>query len=259
MMTKIIILFSPLFIFCQNVDMYLSLIYEGKTGGLDVRINELISKYPNDPGVMFLKAITTVEGNEAIDEYNEIIKKFPSSKYAIESSVKIGEFLYSRGLYSQAAKQLRLIPRVYPRYPEIEKVVNLMSSSFLAIGENDSLQYYLGIYQSMFPNLNFDKYKIEKRDLTIVNDKNLNVKASPSRPYIIQIGAFGNIQNANRLKLQVKQIGYNVKIRPVKTNGRNYNAVRIFSYKSKSEAEKVGKIIKNKLGVDYRVLYRPLN
>ena len=92
-MTKIVILFSPLFIFCQNVDMYLSLIYEGKTGGLDVRINELISKYPNDPGVMFLKAITTVEGDEAIDEYNQIIKKFPSSKYAIESSVKIGEFL----------------------------------------------------------------------------------------------------------------------------------------------------------------------
>ena len=134
-----------------------------------------------------------------------------------------------------------------------------MSSSFLAIGENDSLQYYLGIYQSMFPNLSFDKYKIEKKHLTIANDKNLNVKASPSRPYIIQIGAFGNIQNANRLKLQVKQIGYNVKIMPVKTNGRNYNAVRIFSYKSKSEAEKVGKIIKNKLGVDYRVLYRPLN
>jgi hypothetical protein len=259
MMTKIVLLFFPFFIFCQNVDMYLSLIYEGKTGGLDVRIKELISKYPNDPGVMFLKAITTVEGNKAIDEYNEIIKKFPTSKYAIESSVKIGEFLYSKGLYSQAAKQLRLIPRVYPRYPEIEKVVNLMSSSFLAIGEDDSLKYYLGIYQSMFPNLSFENVTIEKNYSTTINDPNLNLKASPSSPYIIQIGAFGNIQNANRLKLQVKQIGYNVKIMPVKTNGRNYSAVRIFSYKSKSEAEKVGKIIKNKLGVDYRVLYRPLN
>ena len=39
----------------------------------------------------------------------------------------------------------------------------------------------------------------------------------------------------------MKQIGYNVKIVPIKTNGRNYNAVRIFSYKSKSEAEKVEK------------------
>ena len=96
MMTKITFLFFPFFIFCQNVDLYLSLVYEGKTSGLDVRIKELISKYPNDPGVMFLKAITTVEGNKAIDEYNDIIKKFPSSKYAIESSVKIGEFLYSK-------------------------------------------------------------------------------------------------------------------------------------------------------------------
>ena len=154
-MIKIALFSLPFLIFCQNVDMYLSLIYEGKTSGLDVRIKELISKYPNDPGVMFLKAITNVEGNKAVNEYNDIIKKFPSSKYAIESSVKIGEFLYSKGLYSQAAKQLRLIPRAYPRYPEIEKVVNLMSSSFLATGEDDSLKYYLGIYQSMFPNLSF--------------------------------------------------------------------------------------------------------
>lgn len=258
MLIKIIFFIIPCLVICQNVDMYLSLIYEGKTGGLDTRIKELISKYPNDPGVMFLKAITTTEGTKAIETYNDIIKKFPSSKYAVESSVRIGEFLYSKGLYSQAARQLCLIPRAYPRYPDIEKVVNLMSSSFLAIGQEDSLQYYLGIYQSMFPNLNFDDYKVIK-EKSIISDNNMNIKASPSKPYIIQIGAFGDIQNANRLKLQVKQIGYNVKIMPIKTNGRNYNAVRIFSYKSKSEAEKVGKLIKNKLGIDYRVLYRPLD
>lgn len=239
--------------------MYLSLIYEGKTRGLDVRIKELISKYPNDPGVLYLKALTTIDGKKAIEDYNDIIKKFPSSKYAVESSVKIGEFLYSKGLYSQAAKQLCLIPRAYPRYPDIEKVVNLMSSSFLATGQNDSLQYYLGIYQSMFPHLSFDNLKIREKSEIISKNKGTNLKASPLKPYVIQIGAFGNIENANRLKLQMKQIGYNVKIVPIKTNGRNYNAVRIFSYKSKSEAEKVGKVIKTKLGVDYRVMYRPMN
>ena len=59
------------------------------------------------------------------------------------------------------------------------------------------------------------------------------------------------------MKLQVAQIGYDVKIVPVETNGRTFNAVRVVSYKSKSQAEKVGKVIKKKLGVEYRVLYRP--
>jgi len=33
-----------------------------------------------------------------------------------------------------------------------------MVSSFLAIGEEDSLRYYVSIYQSMFPNLDVEEY-----------------------------------------------------------------------------------------------------
>ena len=203
-----------------------------------------------------IKAETLVNEISEIPN-NNIIEKFPSSNYAVESSVKIGEFLYSKGLYSQAAQQLRLIPRLYPRYPDIERVVNLMSSSFLAIGAEDSLKYYLGIYQSMFPNIIFDEYEISKKRENINLAQKLTLESTPIKPYVIQIGAFGNIQNAKRLKLQVAQIGYNVYIVPIETNGRTFHAVRVLSFKTKSKAEKIGKLIKSKLGVEYRVLYRP--
>ena len=250
-------MFFPFFIFCQNVEMYLALIYEGKTEGVESKINEMILKHPNDPGVLFLEAITTSDGSKALESYNNIIEKFPSSKYAVESSVKLGEFLYSKGLYSQAAQQLRLIPRLHPRYPDIERVVNLMSSSFLAIGDEDSLKHYLGIYQSMFPNIIFQEHSITEKIKINQFDVKLSADDLTIKPYVIQIGAFGNIQNAKRLKLQVAQIGYDVEIVPVETNGRNFNAVRVVSYESKSRAEKVGNVIKNKLGIEYRVLYRP--
>ncbi len=35
------------------------------------------------------------------------------------------------------------------------------------------------------------------------------------------------------------------------------HAVRAVRFKNKSEAERVGSVIKKKLGIDYRVLYRP--
>ena len=76
---------------------------------------------------------------------------------------------------------------------------------------------------------------------------------------MIQISAFGSIQNANRLKLQVTQIGYEVEIVPVQTNGRGLNAVRVVRFRSKTSAERVGSTIKKKLGLDYRVLYRPVD
>ena len=71
------------------------------------------------------------------------------------------------------------------------------------------------------------------------------------------MGAFGNISNAERMRLQISQIGYDVEISEVQINGRGLHAVRVVRYETKSEAEKVGRLVKKKLGIDYRVLYRP--
>ena len=250
MKVRIFSLLFPCYLFSQNVDMYLSLIHEGQREGVKENLPELVSKYPNDPGVIYLQALLTVNGM--------IIDKFPESKYAGEASVKIGEYFYARGLYSQAGRQLCTIPRRYPRLSNMQVVVDMMVSSFLAIGEDDSVKFYTGIYQSMFPNLDIDKYGIERPIITSTQFS-IKTNAQEPRPYIVQIGAFGRIQNANRLKLQVSQIGYEVKISPVQTNGKPLHAVRVVRYKSKSSAERVGDSIKKKLGIDYRVLYRPDN
>ena len=108
----------------------------------------------------------------------------------------------------------------------------------------------------MFPNLDISKYGIETLELPNPEIYKKNRNKQP-RPYVIQIGAFGSIQNANRLKLQVTQIGYDVEISKVRTNGKSLNAVRVMRFKSKSAAERVGQTIKKKLGIDFRVLYRP--
>tara|TARA_Y100000591_G_scaffold275190_1_gene251763 strand:- start:303 stop:728 length:426 start_codon:yes stop_codon:yes gene_type:complete len=140
----------------------------------------------------------------------------------------------------------------------MQGVIDMMVSSFQAIGESDSVKYYVSIYQSMFPSLDITNYGTERLDLS---NREIFEKNSPKqpRPYVVQIGAFGSIQNANRLKLQVNQIGYDVAISKVRTNGKSLNAVRVVRFKSKSSAERVGQTIKKKLGIDFRVLYRPVD
>ena len=83
------------------------------------------------------------------------------------------------------------------------------------------------------------------------------MKVKKNGPYVVQIGAFSSKENAKRLKLQVSQLGHNVSINKVDSNGKTFYAVRINRYNSKLKAEKIGKDIKTKLGVSYRVLYRP--
>ena len=128
-----------------------------------------------------------------------------------------------------------------------------MVSSFKAIGEEDSAKYYSSIYKSMFPNLELDKLDDVNKFQAKVKKNERGVK----KPYIIQVGAFGNISNAERMRLQISQIGYDVEISEVQINGRGLHAVRVVRYETKSEAEKVGRLVKKKLGIDYRVLYRP--
>lgn len=255
-MVRIILFVVPLLLPAQNVDMYLSLIHEGQTDGVKEHLPELISKYPNNPGVLYLQALLNQDGMKSLEMYSNLLEKFPESKYAPEAAVKIGEYFYARGLYSQASRQLCRIPRRYPRFSEIQRVVDLTVSSFLAIGEEDSVRYYVGIYQSMFPGLDVDGYGVSKQRKPS-SPMNLKPKLMEPKPYVVQIGAFGNVGNARRMKLQVSQIGYEVEISPVQTNGRQLHAVRVVRFKNKSEAERVGNVIKKKLGTEYRVLYRP--
>ena len=246
--------------FGQNIDLYLSLIDEGKTEGVIETLPELISKYPNDPGVIYIKALLTEDGKNSIDTYNEILKKYPNTKYAPYAAMKIGEYFYAKGLYTQASKLLKNIPIKYPRFTDIQRATNLMTNSFNAIGEADSARYYGLIIKSMFPrvDIGIKNFNEKNKPLAQVFEFNKDRQIDLG-PYVIQMGAFSTKENATRLKLQISQLGHDVSISNVESNGRKFYAVRVNRFKTKNRAENIGKDIRSKIGVDYRVLYRPIN
>ena len=246
--------------FGQNIDLYLSLIDEGKTEGVIETLPELVSKYPNNPGVLYIKALMTEDGKTSIDIYNDIIKNYPDTRYAPYAAMKIGEYFYARGLYTQASRLLKNIPITYPRFADIQRATNLMINSFNAIGEADSARYYGLIIKSMFPrvDIGIDNLSEKNRPLAQVFEFNKK-RRSDLGPYVIQVGAFSTKENAGKLKMQISQLGHDVSINNVESNGKTLYAVRVNRFKAKNRAEKIGKDIKSKIGVDYRVLYRPVN
>ena len=247
-------------LFSQNVDLYISLIDEGKTEGVLETLPELLSKYPNNPGVLYIKALMTEDGINSIDMYNEIIKKYPGTKYAPYAAMKIGEYFYARGLYTQASKLLKNIPIKYPRFADIQRATNLMMNSFNAIGEADSARYYGLIIKSMFPKIDIGVDNFNEKNKPLAQVFNFNKKRRIDLgPYVIQMGAFSTKENAKRLKLQITQLGHDVSISNVESNGRTLYAVRVNRFKTKNRAEIIGRDIKSKIGADYRVLYRPTN
>lgn len=244
-------------LFSQNVDMYIALLNEGNSSGVRDQLPELISKFPNDPDVLFLKALLTQDGMSALEQFGNLLDKYPESKYAPDAAIKIGEYFFARGLYSQASSYLSKVLTEYPNYPEVQRVIDLMVNSFQAIGEEDSARYYIYLYKSMYPGLDISEYGLREIHSSYNSRKTNNDLSSNQKHFLVQIGAFSAEKNAQRLKLQVSQIGYNVVVSPIETNGRLFHAVRVVGFPSKKSADKAGMSIKKKLGIDYRVLYRP--
>jgi len=242
------------FSYGQNIELYLSLIEEGRYEGVKENLQELVSKYPNDPGVLYLKALMTENGEGSIKLYKDILKRFPDSRYAPNSAMKVAEYFYARGLYTQSANLLKNLPVRYPRFNDMQRLTDLMVNSFNAIGEPDSSKYYGLLIKSMFPAI---EPNINESNTKLAQVFDFKKKTKNLGPYVVQIGAFSSRENAKRLKMQVSQLGHDVSVNKVDSNGKTFYAVRVNRYKSKTKAERIGRDIKSKLGVSYRVLYRP--
>ena len=58
------------------------------------------------------------------------------------------------------------------------------------------------------------------------------------KPWVVQVGAFGKFDNANRLKKQLQEYGFATEVHTVNSNGKRLHAVRIVRFETKSSAEK---------------------
>ena len=128
---------STILLYSQDVDKYLGLINEGRIDDVISALPELEALYKNDPSILFLKALVTEDGEKALLIYRDILKNYPDHKFADDVAMKIGEYLFSRGLYTQASKQFRLVPLVYSTTDHAQRATDLMVNSYLAIGHRD--------------------------------------------------------------------------------------------------------------------------
>ena len=276
---NLIIFSSAFFLKAQNIDLYITLIEKGKMSEVKENLPELMERYPKYPGVLFLKGLVSSDADEALLIYQSLIGEFPNSDYASLSEMKLGEYLFARGLYSQASIQFKKKILNYPHSNDHQRALDLMVNSYRAIGETDSIRISLIKIKDLYPKLNFKKYgvkglNIDKREAKLVrldpsiisnriktvkeNRKKTNLKSkSKAKPWVVQVGAFGKYDNAKRLRNQLRDNGFVTEIHTINSNGKRLHAVRLVRYEEKSDAEAIGIKFKKKYGLDFRVINNP--
>ena len=273
-----IILFFSNFAISQNLNLYLTLIEKGRYDEVRENIPDLLSRYPNEPGVRYIQALINNDGDASLEQYQRVIENFPDSEFASQSSMKIGEYLFARGLYSQASTQLKKTIYNYPKSDSHQRALDLMVNSYIATGEQDSARISLALISNLYPKLDYKKYnlgvaptskndsRLVRIDKNSVNERIKTVKAKRTKarskkkmymPWVVQVGAFGKYENANRLKKQLQSSGFPTEVHRINSNGKRLHAVRIVRYETKSEADKIGRSLKSKFGLDFRIINSP--
>ena len=144
----------------QNIDLYLTLIEKGKMEDVQESLPELLNRYPDEAGVYFLQAMLNENGDSSLVLYRNVIKNFPDSDFAPKSEMKIGEYLFSRGLYSQASVQFKKILTKYPQGKHHQRAMDLMVNAYLATGEESTASTTVRTLKQLYPSLNYSDYEI---------------------------------------------------------------------------------------------------
>ena len=259
-------------IYCQDFSAYKNLIDEGKMQEVIKSLPYLNSEYPEHPFILYLNAVTNSNGDEAIEQFQAIVKDHPGTIACELSIMKIGEYLYSKGLYTQAGEQLKILPLYYPKAKDIEMAVNLMKKSYLATGEQDSIDLYIDVFSKKYPQLNFDNYdyysaiilqedppKIEEilRDSVLVIEPKTEQKVvkSGKMSWVVQVGAFREKKNADVVVSRLESAGYVIEVLE-NSGGKNLFLVQIVRFGTIEEAINIGEEVRDQFGIEFRILER---
>ena len=74
--------------------------------------------------------------------------------------------MFARGLYSQASIQLKRSILNYQNGDSRQRALDLMVNSYIATGEEDSVQASLSLIGKLYPSLDFKKHGFSKKEAT---------------------------------------------------------------------------------------------
>ena len=239
-------------IFAQNTDEEIRAALEkvdhGQSEEVKKILPDLVSKYQNTPGVIYLQGRLASDGIEAVKFYQGVVDNFPKSDWADDALYRIYQYYYSLGLYRTADLKMQQLKKEYPnsqyvtgkvelRTPPVEeKPVKLPQKEIVVESQPDT-------QQAGKQPANQEEPKIEQ-------------PAPKNEPYTVQIGAYSTVANAGKQKKYFDDLGYKVEVVNKIRNGRSLFLVWVGSFKSVDEARQMVREIKLKYKIESMIVER---
>jgi len=206
----------------------------------------LLSRYPNNPGVLYLQGVLTTDGTEAVRIYQSIVDNFPKSEWADDALYKVYQFYYAIGLYRTAEIKLNQLQTDYPQ------------SKYLATSSNtDTKNLPEERVSSGLPTVVGDTARETVPSASDLSGSTPEMDEGQERgQYTLQVGAYSQQVNAEKQKLFFEDLGYTVEVINKVRGGRSLFVVLVGDYKSSDEARSKGAEFKKTYNINSMVVTR---
>jgi len=213
------------------------MIQNGEAEQVRQELPTLLSRYPNDPGILYVQGMATSDGAEAVRIYQSIVDNFPKSEWADDALYKVYQFYYAIGLYRTAEMKLNQLKSDYPDSKYIAQSSDVETRKLTEERQPEAI----------------DTAAPEREESKSVDE---SVRTAPQAQFTLQVGAYTAQVNAEKQKLFFEDLGHPVEvINKVKQN-RSLYIVLVGSYATYDEAKARGAEFKGKYGIESIVVSR---
>ncbi|MBC7188363.1 MAG: SPOR domain-containing protein [Calditrichaeota bacterium] len=222
------------------------------------RLRDLARQFPNDPTVLFLQGATETEGAQAARYYKRVAEEFPTTAFADDALFRLAEYDFALGLYHSAAQRCLQLARQYPDSPLCDDAHYVRVQCLLARGERDSAAYALEWFLKKYPDSPYARLaalEVASKAGSQQSVPTARGQASPE-PYSVQVGAFKEKANAEKLARALSREGYQCEVVP-KERGRDlFYLVWVGLFQSEEAARRKGEELQARHGLPFRVVRR---
>ncbi len=213
----------------QDVRQRLDLIHSGKISEVRTEVQSLLRQFPNDPGVRYLEAYVTENGDQAVKKYQAFVDTYPSNEWADEALYKVYQYYYAVGLYKTAEAKLNLLNERYPNSiyakqstkPEVTPVVKTETAPVVE----------------------------EKKEIPVTTPL--------SGQFVVQIGVFSQESKAQQQSVELSStIGRLAIVFAKQSSGKTVYAVGFEGFTDEQSAKAFGAELQSKFNLDWFLVKR---
>jgi cell division septation protein DedD len=245
-----------------DIESYVSRIERGEEEQVRLELPALVTKYPKEPGIMYLQGMLTLDGAEAVrNYYQKIVDAHPNSEWADDALYKVYKFYYALGLYRTAESKLNQLKANYPNSKYASETEGLKE---VTEGRTEP---------SLSPTVSIDKSEENKAEesskpATTIPVETTKEEASASErekapgvvpslgKFTLQVGAYSTRANATKQQMLFAYHKYPAEIVGRMRGSKELFFVYVGTYKTEAEAKTIGEEIRKSLNIDYVVVAR---